>query len=166
MITIRAFAPENASTDLALPLTWGQRCHSRLHTHLPDGEVLALRLPHGTTLSHGDLLSSDDGRILRVVAAPEPLLEVRADHGLALTRAAYHLGNRHGSVEIGPDCIRLPEDPILMGMLEGLGCRVSRVQASFEPERGAYGHGHSHGHGHDSGTSDRHAPGQHIHEFA
>ena len=37
----------------------------------------------------------EDGRLVEVVAAPEPLAEIRVGEPRDLARLAYHLGNRH-----------------------------------------------------------------------
>ncbi|MGY8525046.1 urease accessory protein UreE [Paracidovorax citrulli] len=129
-----------------LELPFGERSKSRLRARLSDGEEAALLLPRGTVLRGGDLLVADNGAFIEVVAAAETVLEVRADDGHALMRAAYHLGNRHTPVEIGRDYLRLEYDPVLADMLVRLGVRVEQAQLPFEPEAGAYGGGHRHGH--------------------
>lgn len=98
-------------------------------------------LERGTVLHHGDRLQSDDGRIVAVIAAEESLLEVMSDDAQHLARAAYHLGNRHTNVEIGPGYVRCPSDPVLARLLAGLGLEVRELQAPFQPEPGAYGAG-------------------------
>ena len=46
----------------------------------------------------------------------------------------------------GDGYLRLGDDHVLERMLEGLGAKVSRTMAPFEPEAGAYGGaGHEHG---------------------
>jgi urease accessory protein len=103
-------------------------------------------MPRGTVLANGDVLVADDGALVRVIAAPEAVLVVRAPDTLTLTRAAYHLGNRHTPVEIGVDYLKLEADPVLETMLTRLGARVARETLPFHPETGAYGGGHRHGH--------------------
>ena len=101
----------------------------------------------------------EDGRIVEVVAAPEPLAEIRAADALALTRVAWHLGNRHLPTELMPKALRIRRDPVIEAMAEGLGARVIPLEAPFNPEGGAYvkaeasaatphGHDHHHDHGH------------------
>ena len=53
-------------------------------------------------LRHGDRLRAGDGRLIEVRAALEPVSAARADDPLLLTRAAYHLGNRHVPLQIDP----------------------------------------------------------------
>ncbi|AUT69081.1 urease accessory protein UreE [Paraburkholderia hospita] len=129
-----------------LTLAFDARCKSRLAATLDGGEEVALLLPRGTVLRDGDVLVADDGCLVRVVAAPESVLVVRAPDVLTLTRAAYHLGNRHTPVEVGADYLKLEYDPVLADMLKRLGALVDQVEMPFQPETGAYGGGHRHGH--------------------
>ncbi|RDU96060.1 urease accessory protein UreE [Trinickia dinghuensis] len=129
-----------------LTLAYDARCKSRLAATLDTGEEVALVMPRGTVLADGDVLVADDGALVRVIAAPEAVLVVRASDTLTLTRAAYHLGNRHTPVEIGVDYLKLEADPVLEAMLTRLGARVEREAQAFHPEAGAYGGGHRHGH--------------------
>src|SRR5690606_22565244 len=122
-------------------------CKSRLRTRLESGEEIGLFLPRGTVLRGGTKLRAQDGRIVEVRAAHEPLLEARCADPTLLARAAYHLGNRHVAVEVGASSLRLQPDSVLAQMLRGLGLRVCAIDAPFEPEAGAYAHAHSHGTG-------------------
>lgn len=129
-----------------LVLAYDARCKSRVAVTLDTGEEVALVLPRGTVLADGDLLVADDGALVRVVAAPETVLIVHASDALTLTRAAYHLGNRHTPVEVGADYLKLAADAVLEAMLKRLGASVERAMLVFQPESGAYGGGHRHGH--------------------
>jgi urease accessory protein len=129
-----------------LTLAYDARCRSRLAATLDTGEDVALVLPRGTVLADGDVLVADDGALVRVVAAPEAVLVVRAPDRLTLTRAAYHLGNRHTPVEVGADYLKLGADPVLETMLTRIGASVEPASLPFHPEAGAYGGGHRHGH--------------------
>ena len=129
-----------------LTLAYDERCKSRLAATLDTGEAVALVMPRGTVLADADILVADDGALVRVVAAAETVVVVRARDTLALTRAAYHLGNRHTPVEIGADYLKLAADAVLEAMLSRLGVDVERATLPFHPEAGAYGGGHRHGH--------------------
>jgi urease accessory protein len=115
-------------------------------------------------LRGGDALALEDGRLVEVVAAPEPLLEIRATDPLHLARVAWHLGNRHVPTQLLAKSLRIRRDHVLEEMLRGLGVRVIEIEAPFDPEGGAYAspsghdhnhdshhHDHSHHHGHDHG---------------
>ncbi|SDH61934.1 urease accessory protein UreE [Paraburkholderia phenazinium] len=129
-----------------LTLDFDARRKSRLAATLDNGEEVALVLPRGTVLRDGDVLVAQDGGLVRVVAAAEAVLMVTARDRLTLTRAAYHLGNRHTPVEVGADYLKLEYDPVLADMLKRIGAMVEQVTLPFQPESGAYGGGHKHGH--------------------
>ncbi|MGF6480204.1 urease accessory protein UreE [Paraburkholderia sp. JPY419] len=139
-------APVLVKRAPTLTLAFDERRKSRLAATLDNGEEIALLLPRGTVLRDGDVLVADDGGLVRVVAADEAVLVVRASDALTLTRAAYHLGNRHTPVEVGADYLKLEDDPVLADMLERIGATLEQVSLPFHPEAGAYGGGHKHGH--------------------
>jgi len=128
--------------ELVLP--FDLRIRSRLRTRLASGEEAVLKTERGAILRGGECLKSEDGRVVRVAAAPEKVMHIACADQFALTRAAYHLGNRHVAVEIGDGFLRIAADHVLGDMLLGLGAKVQELEAPFEPESGAYGGGHGH----------------------
>ena len=67
----------------------------------PDGRCLGLKgtqieivLAQSAPIATDDCLVLEDGRLIEVVARPEPLLEVRALGAASLARLAWHLGER------------------------------------------------------------------------
>ena len=134
---------QHSSQPLILSLTAEERARSRHHFITEDGTPIYLQLPRGTALQEGDLLSSMAHEILVEIAAkPEPVLTVTSDDPINLLRAAYHLGNRHVSLEITPTYLRLAPDSVLAGMLTQLGLHVVEQVAPFCPQGGAYSHHH------------------------
>lgn len=154
-----------------LELDWDTRSKSRFSATDSTGREIGVVLPRGTTLRGGDVLVAEDGTLVRVVAAAQPVLQVRhcAEHGspFDLLRAAYHLGNRHVPLELQPELLQFEPDPVLADMLRRQHLIVTEAQAAFEPEGGAYGEGAGHGHhhhghehhdqGHDHGHAHEHA---------
>lgn len=136
--------------DDKLELPFDLRQKSRLRVNLASGQEAALFLTRGIILRGGDLLKSEDGLVVQVLAAQEPVYNVIAPTPRDLMCAAYHLGNRHVPLQIGDGWLRLEQDYVLKDMLLGLGMQVSEVVAPFEPEAGAYGGGHRHGHDDDA----------------
>lgn len=124
--------------ELVLPFELRQK--SRFQTKLASGEEARLVLPRGTVLRGGDCLRANDGRIVKVIAAPERVLTVRLRDARRLARCAYHLGNRHVAVELGDGWLRVAFDHVIRDLLLGLGVQVVEEEAPFEPEAGAYGH--------------------------
>ena len=138
-----------------LQLPFDSRQKSRLRAKLESGEEVGLILPRGTIMRGGDVVKTQDGRDVQIVAAPEKLLHIEA---ASLAKVAYHLGNRHVPVQVGESFLRIAEDHVLEEMLHKLGAKVSRVEAPFEPEAGAYGGGHRHDEmGHGGKIHDHHS---------
>jgi urease accessory protein len=106
------------------------------------GTKFLLDLAAVTVLRDGDGLVLDDGMIICVMAKPEPLVEITARDAAALARFAWHLGNRHTELQVVGDRLRIRRDRVLEDMLAGLGAHLTPIEASFEPERGAYEHRH------------------------
>ena len=153
----------------ALELDWDTRSKSRFSATDSSGREIGVVLPRGTTLRGGDVLVAEDGSLIRIVAAAQPVLQVRAcaEHGspFDLLRAAYHLGNRHVPLELQPSLLQFEPDPVLADMLRRQHLIVNEAQAAFEPEGGAYGEGagHGHHHGHDHNHAHGHAGHDHAH---
>jgi urease accessory protein len=131
------------------------------------GLEFLLDLENAVALRGGDALVLDDGRLIEVVAAPEPLLEIRGIDPQHLVRLGWHLGNRHLPTQIMPKGLRVRRDHVIEAMVKGLGARVVEIEAPFDPEGGAYaGGGHAHaaeGHSHDHAGHD-HASHDHGHD--
>ncbi len=169
-----------------LTLDWDLRQKSRFEATDSRNRSVGVFLPRGTVVRGGDVLIAEDGSLIRVEAAPQTVLRITActTHGSAfdLTRAAYHLGNRHVPIELRPDYLQIEPDHVLAEMLRAMHLIVHTVDAPFEPESGAYAlhgdhvhqaapekqaHVHgpqcSHGHDHDHGHSHGHDHGPHDH---
>lgn len=131
--------------DATLTLPWEKRIKSRLRVTLDNGIDAGLFLPRGQVLRGGDVLATEAGDTVRVVAADETLSTAHADSPRQLNLACYHLGNRHVDVEIGTSWVRYKHDHVLDEMIQGLGLHITCDQRPFEPEAGAYGQAHHHG---------------------
>ena len=153
-------APVLLQRAATVELDWDVRQKSRFEATDSRGRQLGVFLPRGTAVRGGDVLVAEDGSMVRVLAAPQPVLVVTpcAQHGspFDLVRAAYHLGNRHVPVELRPDHLKIEPDHVLAAMLRAMHLDVREANEAFEPEGGAYAphaahahHGHDHGeHGH------------------
>ncbi|HEY5283394.1 MAG TPA: urease accessory protein UreE [Polyangia bacterium] len=152
-------ASRDGELDLAsITLSFEDRRKSRLRACLDDGREVAVLLPRGTILHEGDHLLDKEEKVLVVVKATAEALSVaRATDHLILLRAAYHLGNRHVPVQIGPDWLAYEHDHVLDTMVRQLALTVTVEHRSFDPEAGGYGHGHGHGESHLRGHA--HEPG-------
>ena len=177
MLTVNKLLPQGRGLAAVLlkraaevELDWDVRQKSRFDATDSQGRPLGVFLPRGTAARGGDVLVAEDGSLIRVLAAPQPVLVVRAcaEHGspFDLLRAAYHLGNRHVALELQPDHLKLEPDHVLADMLRQQHLIVTEAQEAFEPEGGAYaatGHGHDHGHGHGLAHDHGH---DHSHDHA
>jgi urease accessory protein len=150
-----------------IELDWDVRQKSRFDATDSQGRELGIFLPRGQVVRGGDVLVAEDGSLVAVKAAPQPVLVVRhcSEHGspFDLLRAAYHLGNRHVQLELQGDHLKLEPDHVLADLLRQMHMIVSEEQAPFEPEAGAYapgahgGQGHAHDHGHEHGHAHGHS---------
>ena len=158
-------APVLLKRAATVELDWDVRQKSRFDATDSKGRQIGVCLPRGTLVRGGDVLVAEDGSLIKVIAAAQPVLVIThcAQHGTSfdLTRAAYHLGNRHVPIELKPDHLKIEPDHVLADMLRAMHLIVHETNAAFEPEGGAYGAqgaaGAAHGHGHAHGHGDVHA---------
>jgi len=172
-------APVLVKRAATVELDWEVRQKSRFEATDSQARQLGVFLPRGTLVRGGDVLVAEDGSMIKVIAAPQAVLRITActSHGspFDLTRAAYHLGNRHVPIELKPDHLKIEPDHVLADMLRAMHLTVNEAEETFEPEGGAYssgGHSHGHDHGHDHGEHGGHshapaatvaAPAPHVH---
>ena len=149
-----------------IELDWDVRQKSRFEATDSLGRRLGVFLPRGTLVRGGDVLLVEDGSMVRIIAAPQPVLRITAcaTHGTPfdLTRAAYHLGNRHVPIELKLDHLKIEPDHVLADMLRAMHLTVHEAEEAFEPEGGAYsagGHGHSHAEDHVDRPTTAHVHG-------
>jgi urease accessory protein len=141
-------------------LDYAQRSAQTITVTGVKGGPIEINLREPARLRTDDLLLLDDGNLVEVVAAPEPLLEARAPDGADLSRLAWHLGDRHVPVQVLPNRIRTRHDAAIENLLKSLGAKVALIEAPFEPEGGAYdsakSHNHDHAHDHHHGHTHDH----------
>jgi urease accessory protein len=135
------------------------------------GLEFLLDLENAVALRGGDALVLEDGRLIEVIAAPEPLVEIRGVDPHHLVRVAWHLGNRHLPTQVTGKGLRIRRDHVIEAMVQGLGARIIEIEAPFDPEGGAYadgGHASEHGHASErEHTHDHHAHDHHaLHDHA
>jgi urease accessory protein len=144
-LTRRSQARDGSSATLTL--TYDVRHKSRFRAVLDDGRDVLVQLQRGSVLRDGDVLA-DDAESVLVRAALEPVSVASTLDGLLLTRAAYHLGNRHVPLQIDERRLVYQHDHVLDAMLRELGLEVRADRLAFQPELGAYAHAH-HDHAHE-----------------
>lgn len=154
--------PERATSTLGTIVLKHDERHLRRKTiRLRHGVELLVDLPVAVVLVSGDKLVLDNGAVVEVAAAEEPLYAVTANGPTQLAELAWHIGNRHLAAAIVPNQILILRDHVIRSMLEGLGAAVREIVAPFSPVRGAY-EGHTHEHGHSVDYSQSH-PNHHEH---
>lgn len=168
MLTVHEVIPHGHWSEPAadhITLDHDARHRRRWYYTADHGTAFLLDLPRAMVLGHGDALQLSDGRLVEVLAAPEALVEVTADSTATMVRLAWHIGNRHLPAELHPHAIRLRDDHVINAMLEGLGATVTKIEAPFTPEGGAYSGGghHHHSHEHEHGHGHTHDHGHHHH---
>ena len=138
----------------SLTLDFDARHRRRFRLTADQGDDILLDLPQTVAMADGDGLQLEDGRWLKVQAAPEDLVEIRHQDPIQLMRLAWHLGNRHLPTEIRDHVLLIRPDHVIEDMLRSLGADLQNAQSAFQPEGGAYGHGYHH----------KHREGPHHHE--
>ncbi len=166
-------APVLLKRAATVELEWDVRQKSRFDCTDSQGRHLGVFLPRGCVVRGGDVLVAEDGSLVKVLAAPQPVLVIThcKEHGTPfdLTRAAYHLGNRHVPIELRPDHLKIEPDHVLADMLRAMHLIVHERSAAFEPEGGAYSaqpgqsHGHGHGHQHEHSRDNARQHDDHEH---
>ena len=153
-------APALIKRAATVELDWDVRQKSRFDATDSSDRAFGVFLPRGSVVRGGDVLLLEDGSLVRVVAAKQAVLHIShcPQHGspFDLTRAAYHLGNRHVPIELQADHLKIEPDHVLAEMLRAMHLIVREQDLAFEPEAGAYaahhaahGHGGGHAHGHE-----------------
>lgn len=139
---------QDSLTDDSVTLDYTERFKRRITMRTDAGEDFLLDLPKVTDLRHGDNLMLEDGRLVRIIAAKEPLMKIEGKNAHHLLRLVWHIGNRHLPAAIFPHHILIQPDHVIKHMIEQLGGTVVDVAAPFTPEGGAYGRGRTHRHEH------------------
>jgi urease accessory protein len=147
-ISIKAAATWSGEPADCVVLDYDDRNRRRVSIRGKKGLPFLLDLPRAARLHDGDALVLEDGRLIEVIAASEPLLEIRCMDALQTACMAWHLGNRHVATQVFAMALRIRRDHVIAEMASQLGAEVVEIEAPFDPERGAYAHHHQESHGH------------------
>jgi urease accessory protein len=126
-------------------LSYDERFLRRKRITCYGGATVMVDLAETISLDAGDALRTDDGRLIEIAAAEEPVVAVTGDN---LARLAWHIGNRHTPCQVCDHHLIIRQDHVLEAMLAQLGATTTHLIAPFRPEGGAYGHGRTLGHDH------------------
>jgi urease accessory protein len=137
--------PEDGMVD-KVTLAYLDRHRRRVRLVADSGAAFLLDLPRAQHLADGDGLELDGGGYVKVCAAPEAVIEIAAADRASLLRIAWHLGNRHLPLQVTGERLRIREDHVIAEMVSVLGGQITRREAPFDPEFGAYAAGAAHSH--------------------
>lgn len=129
-----------------------------------SGLRITLALGEKRTLRGGDAVQLIDGRVVEIVAAAEPLIELRAENPEILLRLALEFGNRHVAVQIVKGRLRVQKNVSTEALARHHGAALREIEAPFDPEGEAYLARQAH-HGHDHHLDHSHAH-DHSHDHA
>jgi len=133
----RGHWPEDTAAG-SVTLAYLDRHRRRIRLVADSGETFLLDLARAYHLADGDGLELDSGGYLCVRAASEPVFEIEAPDRATVLRIAWHLGNRHLPLQVAGERLRIRADHVIADMVTGLGGRIVRLEAPFDPEFGAY----------------------------
>ena len=178
----RGLAPVLTKRAASVELDWTTRQSTCFSATDSLGRELGVMLPGETSVCVGDVLVGEDGSLIMVRAASEPVLLVRhcSEHGspFDLVRAAYDLGRRNVQLQLSVDHLKLRLDPVQASLLREMHLIVTEADDVFEPadDSAAVGkhepvaaapvhvhgpgcghdHGHGHGHAHEHNHDHKH----------
>ena len=122
-----------AKEEDKLVLTWEQRRWMRGRFTTERGRKIGIALPTGTTVPHGAILHVAEDWYLKIEAATEPVLEILPSDFDEAVKIAFEVGNRHFPLALEKNKILVPDDKVMVRLLERLGAAWERRQAIFDP---------------------------------
>jgi urease accessory protein len=122
-----------AKEEDRLVLTWEQRRWMRGRYTTAQGRKIGIALPTGTTVSHGVILHIGADWYLKIEAAIESVLEVVPSDYDEAVKIAFEVGNRHFPLALEKSKILVPDDKVMVRLMERLGAPWRRREAIFDP---------------------------------
>ena len=122
-----------AKEEDKLVLTWEQRRWMRGRFTTAQGRKIGIALPTGTALAHGAILYVGADWYLQIEAAIEPVLEIVPSDYNEAVKIAFEIGNRHFPLALAQSKILVPDDKVMIRLMERLGAPWERRQAIFDP---------------------------------
>jgi len=116
-----------------LVLTWEERRWLRGRFTTAKGRKIGIALPTGTVLKPGAILFVGDDWYLKIEAAIEPVLEILPSCYEEAVRIAFEVGNLHFPIALEDTRILVPDDKVMLRLMERLGAPWQRRQAIFNP---------------------------------
>ncbi len=122
-----------AKEEDKLVLTWEQRRWMRGRFTTERGRKIGIALPTGTTLAPGAILYIGADWYLKIEAAIEAVLEIFPSDYDEAVKIAFEVGNRHFPLALEESKILVPDEKVMVRLMERLGATWERRQAIFDP---------------------------------
>ena len=116
-----------------LVLTSEQRRWMRGRFATQKGRKIGIALPTGTNVAPGAILYVGTDWYLKIEAAAESVLAIFPSDYAEAVRIAFEVGNRHFPLALEENRILVPDDKVMVRLMERLGVPWARCQAIFEP---------------------------------
>ena len=148
MDTVVEIKNKSSLFDDHISLNFEERFRRRVVLKTDRGYEFFLALEKAAELPVGGIFILESGKKIKILAADEQLMMVRANSKIELMKASWHIGNRHLNCDISGTEVILREDKVIAEMLKKLKCKVSYFEDCFTPLSGAYGVGRTFTHTH------------------
>lgn len=125
------FLRDKEEDKLVLP--WEQRRWMRGRFTTERGRQIAIALPTGTIPAPGTILHVGADWYLKMEGAIESVLEIVPSDYEAAVKIAFEIGNRHFPLALETGKILVPDDKVMIRLMERLGVPWERRQAVFNP---------------------------------
>ena len=122
-----------AKEEDKLVLAWEQRRWMRGRFTTSNGRKIGIALPTGTTLAPGAILYVGADWYLKIEAAMESVLEIFPSDYNEAVKIAFEVGNRHFPLALEESKILVPDDKVMVRLMDRLGASWERRQAIFNP---------------------------------
>lgn len=130
----------------AVNFEWFELEKKRIMKTAEDGMEIGVTIEE--PLHHGDIIAEAEDKIYVVKVLPCRLIKISVETMEEMGRLGFELGNRHLSLEITENEVKVPFDMPTYEYLKKLGFCVEDVQEQFANFIECKAHGHSHSHVH------------------
>lgn len=137
-------------------IEWFEREKKLMKKISKSGIEIGLKISE--PLNDGDILYEDDEKVIAVEIAPCELVKISVSSMREMGRLCFEIGNRHLSLAISDDNVKIPYDEPTFVYLKKLGFNAQKVTEKFIDFTECKAHAHSHyrGHGHEHKKEGHH----------
>jgi urease accessory protein len=132
-----------AKEEDKLVLAWEGRRWLRGRFTTARGRKIGIALPTGTTIAPGSILHMGEDWYLKLEAALEPVLEIASLDYAEAVKIAFEVGNRHFPLALEGSKILVPDDKVMIRLMERLGVSFRHRQTVFDPVGNTQLHQHA-----------------------